>query len=153
MKRVCLLLIIAMMISMLVACTNNDDTTNSESNYQNIHNETQDNTSIDKDDKDTTPAEPENKALIEYVKTYYVYAEQGAVVTWFDSQTGEFRYKAKCETCGQVAGGEHSNLFLGEGQSRNAGFNCTNPKCSMWGKVQRAIIGCNVSGEWVQVND
>lgn len=84
----------------------------------------------------------------EYVKIYSVYAEQGAVVTWFDSKTGQFKYKAKCETCGEIAGGEHGGgLFVGEGTSYNAGFTCTNSNCSMWGKSQRAIIGCSVSGE------
>ncbi len=94
------------------------------------------------------------KTHSEYVKTYSVYAEQGAVVTWYDSQTGQFRYKDKCETCGQVASGEHSGgLFVGEGLSYNAGFTCTNSDCSMWGKPQRAIISCSTSGEWIEVDD
>lgn len=77
-----------------------------------------------------------------------------AVVTWYDSQTGQFRYKDKCETCGQVASGEHSGgLFVGEGLSYNAGFTCTNSDCSMWGKPQRAIISCSTSGEWIEVDD
>lgn len=39
------------------------------------------------------------------------------------------RYKDKCETCGQVASGEHSGgLFVGEGSSYNAGFTWLNPK-------------------------
>ena len=102
----------------------------------------------------TSEAQTENNTHSEYVKTYSVYAEQGAVVTWFDPKTGQFRYKDKCETCGQVAGGEHSGgLFVGEGSSYNAGFTCTNSKCSMWGKPQRAIISCSTSGEWVEVED
>lgn len=102
----------------------------------------------------TSEAQTENNTHSEYVKTYSVYAEQGAVVTWFDPKTGQFRYKDKCETCGQVAGGEHSGgLFVGEGSSYNAGFTCTNSKCSMWGKSQRAIISCSTSGEWVEVED
>ena len=154
MKKVCLLLIVTMTITMLVACTNNNDTTNSATNYQNTYDETQNNTSKDEENNNTTTAEPKNKTHTEYVKTYTVYAEQGAVVTWFDSQTGQFKYKDKCETCGQVASGEHGgSLFVGEGFSYNAGFTCTNSNCSMWGKSQRAIIGCSVSGEWVEVND
>ena len=102
----------------------------------------------------TSEAQTENNTHSEHVKTYSVYAEQGAVVTWFDPKTGQFRYKDKCETCGQVAGGEHSGgLFVGEGSSYNAGFTCTNSKCSMWGKSQRAIISCSTSGEWVEVED
>ena len=96
----------------------------------------------------------EKKTHSEYVKTYSVYAEQGAVVTWSDPKTGQFRYKDKCETCGQVASGEHSGgLFVGEGSSYNAGFTCTNSNCSMWGKSQRAIISCSASGEWIEVDD
>jgi hypothetical protein len=104
--------------------------------------------------KSTGTSTAEKKTHSEYVKTYSVYAEQGAVVTWFDSKTGQFRYKDKCETCGKVASGEHSGgLFVGEGSSYNAGFTCTNSKCSMWGKSQRAIIGCSASGEWIEVED
>ena len=79
---------------------------------------------------------------------------EGAVVTWFDPQTGEFRYKDKCEACGQIASGEHSGgLRLGEGSTHNSGFTCNNPNCSMWGKPQRAIIGCSVDGVWTDVED
>ena len=96
----------------------------------------------------------EKKTHSEYIKTYSVYAEQGAVVTWSDPKTGQFRYKDKCETCGQVASGEHSGgLFVREGSSYNAGFTCTNSNCSMWGKSQRAIISCSTSGEWIEVDD
>ena len=104
--------------------------------------------------KSTGTSTAEKKTHSEYVKTYSVYAEQGAVVTWSDPKTGQFRYKDKCETCGQVASGEHSGgLFVGEGSSYNAGFTCTNSKCSMWGKSQRAIISCSTSGEWIEVED
>ena len=102
----------------------------------------------------TTKPEAEKKTHSEYVKTYSVYAEQGAVVTWYDSQTGQFRYKDKCETCGQVSSSEHSGgLFVGEGSSYNAGFTCTNSDCSMWGKPQRAVISCSTSDEWIEVDD
>jgi hypothetical protein len=101
----------------------------------------------------TKPAEA-IKTHSEYIKTYSVYAEQGAVVTWCDPKTGQFRYKDKCETCGQVASGEHGGgLFVGEGSSYNAGFTCSNSKCSMWGISQRAIISCSTSGEWIEVDD
>lgn len=60
----------------------------------------------------TTKSEAEKKTHSEYVTTYSVYAEQGAVVTWYDSQTGQFRYKDKCETCGQVASSEHNNRYF-----------------------------------------
>ena len=104
--------------------------------------------------KSTGESAAEKKTHSEYVKTYSVYTEQGAVVTWFDPKTGQFRYKDKCETCGQVASGEHSGgLFVGDGSSYNAGFTCTNSKCSMWGKSQRAIISCSTSGEWIEVAD
>lgn len=104
--------------------------------------------------KSTGESAAEKKTHSEYVKTYSVYAEQGAVVTWSDPKTGQFSYKDKCETCGQVASGEHSGgLFVGEGSSYNAGFTCTNSNCSMWGKSQRAIISCSTSGEWIEVDD
>lgn len=104
--------------------------------------------------KSTGESSAEKKTHSEYVKTYSVYAEQGAVVTWSDPKTGQFRYKDKCEICGQVASGEHSGgLFVREGSSYNAGFTCTNSKCSMWGKPQRAIIGSSTSGEWIEVDD
>ena len=36
-----------------------------------------------------TPSETtEKQPHLEYVETYFIYAESGAVVTWFDSQTG-----------------------------------------------------------------
>ena len=49
----------------------------------------------------TQPTEPPTETTArqphqEYVETYFIYAESGAVVTWFDSQTGEFTYKWKC---------------------------------------------------------
>ena len=95
-----------------------------------------------------------NEPQSSYVKTYSVYAEQGAVVTWYDPQTGDFRYKDKCEACGQVASGEHGGaLCVGEGSSYTAGYTCTNSNCSMWGKSQRVVISCSVSGEWVDVVD
>lgn len=104
--------------------------------------------------KSTGTSTAEKETHSEYVKTYSVYAEQGAVVTWSDPKTGQFRYKDKCETCGKVASGEHSGgLFVRGGSSYNAGFTCTNSKCSMWGKSQRAIISCSTSGEWIEVDD
>lgn len=90
----------------------------------------------------------------EYVETYYVYAERGAVVTWFDPQTGQFRYKDKCEECGKIASGEHSgSQYVHPRSSYSAGFTCTNPDCSMWGKSQRAEIGCSSTGEYIEVWD
>lgn len=92
----------------------------------------------------------EQKSHQEFVETYSIYAESGAVVTWFDSQTGEFRYKWKCEICGTTQNGETSGHSLtANGQSLNNGFVCTNSDCSMWGKSQSSIIKCNVDGEWV----
>lgn len=92
----------------------------------------------------------EQKSHQEFVETYSIYAESGAVVTWFDSQTGEFRYKWKCEICGTTQNGETSGHSLTvNGQSLNNGFVCTNSDCSMWGKSQSSIIKCNVDGEWV----
>lgn len=99
---------------------------------------------------ETTASQPHQ----EYVETYFIYAESGAVVTWFDSQTGEFRYKWKCESCGTTQGGETSGHRLtASGSSLDSGFTCTNPNCKMWGKSQRAVIKCNVEGKWADVYD
>lgn len=96
----------------------------------------------------------ERQSHQEYVETYFIYAESGAVVTWFDSQTGEYNYKWKCESCGTTQGGETTgNHLTSNGASSNSGFVCTNSNCAMWGKSQRAIIKCNVTGEWVEVYD
>ena len=90
----------------------------------------------------------------EYVETYFVFAEQGAVVTWFDPQTGEYKYKCKCEECGQVSSSEHTNHRLTvQGASYTSSFTCENSDCIMWGKSQPVKISCNVSGEWVDVYD
>lgn len=100
------------------------------------------------------PQSTEQKTHQEFVETYFIYAEEGAVVTWFDIQTGEFRYKWKCEFCGTTQNGETSGHSLTvNGQSLNSGFGCTNSGCSMWGKSQSSIIKCNVNGEWVEVYD
>ena len=89
---------------------------------------------------ETTARQPHQ----EYVETYFIYAESGAVVTWFDSQTGEFTYKWKCESCGTTQGGETSgNRLTANGSSLDSGFTCTNPNCEMWGKSQRAVIPCS----------
>lgn len=99
---------------------------------------------------ETTARQPHQ----EYVETYFIYAESGAVVTWFDSQTGEFRYKWKCESCGTTQGGETSGYRLtASGSSLDSGFTCTNPNCEMWGKSQRSIIKCSVEGKWIEVYD
>jgi hypothetical protein len=107
----------------------------------------------------TQPTEPPTETTSrqshqEYVETYFIYAESGAVVTWFDSQTGEFNYKWKCESCGTTQGGETTgNRLTSNGASSNSGFVCTNSNCAMWGKSQRAIIKCNVTGEWADIYD
>ena len=107
----------------------------------------------------TQPSEPPTETTArqphqEYVETYFIYAESGAVVTWFDSQTGEYNYKWKCESCGTTQGGETmGNRLTSSASSLNSGFVCTNSNCAMWGKSQRAIIKCNVTGEWIEVYD
>lgn len=128
---------IALMLALLVTAITGCATKESSST-----NNKEDSTSVVSSEKKeyeeseaTGKAQTENNTHSEYVKIYSVYAEQGAVVTWFDPKTGQFRYKDKCETCGQVASVEHSGgLFVGDGSSYNAGFTCTNSKCSMWGK-------------------
>lgn len=145
-------LMLALLVMVITGCgTKEDSSTNNNEEYTSA-------VSSEMKEKEesisTAKSSAEKKTHSEYVKTYSVYAEQGAVVTWSDPKTGQFRYKDKCETCGQVASGEHSGgLFVGEGSSYNAGFTCTNSNCSMWGKTQRAIISCSTSGEWIEVDD
>ena len=143
---------LCLMITSLAACTDstaNNDKTESD-NSQSQVDVTESITSNDEQQQPTN----EQTTHSEYVKTYFVYAEQGAVVTWFDSKTGEFSYQDKCETCGKTANGTHSGgLKLGEGSSYTASYNCQNASCSQWGKPQRVIISCEVTGEWVEVTD
>lgn len=145
-------LMLALLVSVITGCGTKEDpsTSNNEESISAVSSEMKEN----EESKSASKPSIEKKTHSEYVKTYSVYAEQGAVVTWSDPKTGQFRYKDKCETCGQVASGEHSGgLFVGEGSSYNAGFTCTNSNCSMWGKSQRAIISCSASGEWIEVDD
>lgn len=145
-------LMLAMLAIAITGCGTKEvsSTSNDEESISVVSSETKEKEENQSASKPTA----EKKTHDEYVKTYSVYAEQGAVVTWFDPKTGQFRYKDKCETCGQVASGEHGGgLFVGDGSSYNAGFTCTNSKCNMWGKSQRAIIGCSTSGEWIEVED
>lgn len=103
-------------------------------------------------------AETGENTPVESVKTYFVYAEQGAVITWFDSETGQFRYKQKCEYCGRITGSEYSDEFViisGSGSfSNNApGFYCSNSDCVMHGKSQDSVIGCTVIEKSVEADD
>ena len=52
--------------------------------------------------EETNNSVANKKMRSKYVQTYFIYAERGAVVTWFDPKTGEFKYKRKCEICGKV---------------------------------------------------
>lgn len=89
----------------------------------------------------------------EYVETYYIYAEKGAVITKMDSKTGEFSWKGKCESCGTVSNTENGGSRLTtNGSSKNTSFVCQNQKCDLWGKGQPVVIGCDVTGEWIEVN-
>lgn len=145
-------LMLALLVTAFSGCGTKEgsSTSNKEESTSVVSSEMKEN----EESKSGSKTSAEKKTHSEYVKTYSVYAEQGAVVTWSDPKTGQFRYKDKCETCRQVASGEHiGGLFVGEGSSYNAGFTCTNSNCSMWGKSQRAIISCSTSGEWIEVDD
>ena len=150
MKKLLIAILLVTFVLSLSACGNDDVKKDDASPNTSLSQITE---VDDKESSDTTNKSDQQQTHTEYVKTYSVYAEQGAVVTWFDSKTGEFKYKWKCETCGETQNGETSGNRVGEGSKLNAGFVCTNSKCSMWGKSQRAIVGCDVSGEWVEVND
>ena len=67
--------------------------------------------------------------------TYSVWAESGAVITSFDSTTGKFQYKRKCETCGETENGS-TLAFVGSGSGLTSSFTCS--KC---GSHQKLVIG------------
>lgn len=151
MKKIIVMIMCVVMICMsFVACTGNErkedsSSSNAVSNFENT-------SSVDINNNIETTAG--NSKHEEYVTTYYVYAEEGAVVTWYDPQTGDFSYKDKCEFCGEISSGEHSGGLRVAGNSEySANFTCGNSNCAMWGESQRAIIGCNENGEWVEVAD
>lgn len=158
-KRTILMLFVIVLSFSMVACdssqeTQSDNHNNNQTTNESISSNQGENDVTNDNSKTENNTSSEPKTHTEYVKTYFVYAEEGAVVTWYDPQTGQFRYKDKCETCGKVSGGEHSGgLFVSGSSKYNAGFTCTNSNCSMWGKSQRAIIACSESGEWVEVYD
>lgn len=153
MKRIIMFVIVLTLLFAFCSCVGISEKETPPSN-QNSHIEPP--VTIDQQTEPSeTPSETtEKQPHQEYVETYFIYAESGAVVTWFDSQTGEFRYKWKCESCGTTQNGETSgNRLTSNGASSNDGFTCTNPNCAMWGKSQRAVIKCNVTGEWADVYD
>ena len=67
--------------------------------------------------------------------TYSVWAESGAVITSQDSSTGEFRFKQRCEDCGEVKDGETLSFVKG-GSGMTTSFTCS--KC---GNHQKVVIG------------
>lgn len=104
-----LALVLALLLTVITGCGTKDgsSTNNNEESTSVVYAEMKEN----EESISTTKPATENKTHSEYVKTYSVYAEQGAVVTWSDPKTGQFRYKDKCETCGQVASGEHNRCI------------------------------------------
>jgi len=87
----------------------------------------------------------------EYVQTYYASALEGAVITWQDHSTGEFKYVSKCMYCGRTGSSTCSDRLTSG--SMNSGFVCSNSKCHMQGKSQQIRIKTEVSGEWVKMYD
>ncbi len=147
-KKVFVLLVITVMfmtvlISACTGSTGESSTDSADYEYGIVSN-----TAVENGETDSVT---ENNTVHEYVETYYIYAEQGAVITWFDPQTGEYSYKEKCETCGWTSGGEHMGGRLGPQASFTSSFSCKNSNCSMWGSSQPVKIGCEVSGEWRDV--
>lgn len=148
-KIIVLLVTVVLTATILSACSMGNETPTDENTF--------DYASYFATDENTQPqvTDAQSRASYhqEYVETYYIYAEQGAVVTWFDSQTGEFNYKEKCESCGWTSGGEHTGGSLGPRASYTSSFTCQNHDCIMWGSPQPLRISCNVSSEWVDVVD
>lgn len=90
-------LTLALLVSVITGCGTKEDpsTSNNEESTSAVSSEMKEN----EESKSAGKPSTEKKTHSEYVKTYSVYAEQGAVVTWSDPKTGQFRYKDKCETC------------------------------------------------------
>lgn len=154
MKKIFAFVLAIPMIFCFVGCgSTNEQPGNNDSSL--IESSVQENqtTQTKDDDSDLNQTQNDNQIHSEYVETYFVYAEQGAVVTWFDSKTGEFSYKAKCETCGKTESGTHNGLRGGDNTTYSSSYSCQNAQCSEWGKTQPVKIGCEVTGEWIDVSD
>ena len=147
-KLIALLLLSIMLIGVFCGCGETSESNSTASDGQS----TVDNVESKIDSDTQTESKSQGGTHIEYVYTYFVSAEQGAVVTWFDSKTGDFRFKTKCETCGKVGNIETSKSKIGNG-SYNHGFTCINSQCSMWGKGQRAIVSGTMEVESIEVSD
>ena len=78
---------------------------------------------------------------------YEATAIQGAMITDYDTETGDLKYQFKCEYCGECGQNARANV-KGMNTDQNFGFTCTNPSCSEWGKSQQAII--HVDGKWIE---
>lgn len=99
----------------------------------------------------STNTQEESKSHEEYVQTYYASALEGAVITWQDNSTGEFKYVSKCMYCGRTGSTTCSGRLTSG--CMNSGFVCSNSKCHMQGKSQQIQIKTEVSGEWVIIYD
>ena len=146
-----LALMLALLVTVITGCGTKEgsSTNNNEESTSIVSAEMKEN----EESKSTGKSKSEKKTHSEYVKTYFVYAEQGAVVTWFDSKTGEYSYKGKCEKCGKTESGTHNGLRGGYNTTYSASYTCQNAQCSEWGKSQIVKIGCKVTGEWIEVDD
>lgn len=151
-KFITLFLCVVLSLSFTACGKGNSNDVNTNSSQQTTdadqHNDTE--STIETSSKGSKNVETEYIET-EYVETYSIYAEEGAVVTWFDSKTGEFSYKAKCETCGKTESGSHNGLKGGHNTTYSSSYTCQNSQCRMWGKSQPVKIGCKVNGEWVEV--
>lgn len=88
--------------------TKKSTTNNSSTNYSNKPNIT------------STPIKS-----VTYIRT----AIQGCVITNVDPKTGEFSYKGKCETCGNIESTGHTRYDSGGGKSTfHSGYYCPNCK-------------------------
>lgn len=71
------------------------------------------------------------KPKSEYVETYYIYAEQGAIITKTDSKTGEYKWKGKCESCGNADNTEYIGTLKHKTAKQTSAFVCKNPECDL----------------------
>ncbi len=148
MKRFLVISLAFCVMLALSACKTENDKNSSTAS---VTNSEEDNSQVIETKNSSENKTQQSNTHSEYVETYFVYAEQGAVVTWFDSKTGEFSYKAQCETCGKTESGTHNGLRGGHGTTYSASYSCQNTQCSEWGKLQPVKIGCEVTGEWIEM--
>lgn len=147
MKRIFAFILFVSLIFSMTACTNADN--QADDTPDTTQSTTTQPSSEEGDATGTTNKQSSGGTHMEYVETYYVSAEKGAVITWQDPKTGEYSYKGKCEYCGETENSNHTN----HRSNLLSNYCCINSKCSMWGKGQPVRITVRSEGTYVEVEN